>query len=60
MNTTSFGKLYSLAVDGQVYAQPLYVSAVNIAGGAYPGIHNVLYVVTMNNTVYALDADSLT
>ena len=54
VNSKQFGKLYSLAVDAQVYAQPLYMRGVNIAGRA----HNVLYVATMNNSVYAFDADA--
>ena len=54
VNPTRFGKLYSFAVDGDVYAQPLYVRGVNISGGS----RNVLYVATMNNTVYAFDADA--
>src|SRR5271169_1131967 len=54
VNPTQFGKLFSLAVDGQVYAQPLYMRGVNVAGGA----RNVLYVATMNNSVYAFDADA--
>src|SRR5580700_10796979 len=53
VNSTQFGKLYSVAVDGAVYAQPLYLWAVNIAGGA----HNVLYIVTEHDSVYAIDAD---
>src|ERR1700674_3853613 len=56
VNPTRFGKLYSFAVDGEVYAQPLYVRGVNISGGA----RNVLYVATMNNSVYAFDADAAT
>src|SRR5580658_6396383 len=52
VNTTSFGRLYNLPVDGQIYAQPLYVPGVIIPGA---GVHNVLYVVTMNNSVYAFD-----
>jgi hypothetical protein len=54
VNYTQFGKLFSVAVDGVVYAQPLYLSAVTIAGGT----HNVLYVVTEHDSVYAIDADS--
>jgi len=50
-----FGKLYSIPVDGSVYGQPLYVTGVNVPS---TGVHNVLYVVTMNDVVYAFDADS--
>ena len=57
MNPTGFGKLASRPVDGQVYAQPLYVSRVNIPG---KGIHNVVYVATEHDSVYAFDADSAT
>src|SRR5262245_60609468 len=46
----TFGKLFSRAVDGQIYAQPLY------AGGAI-GTRNVVYVATEHNSVYAFDAD---
>ncbi|MGC2111487.1 MAG: Ig domain-containing protein [Candidatus Korobacteraceae bacterium] len=53
----NFGKLFSVAVDGKVYAQPLYVSNVAIPG---KGIHNVFYVVSEHDSVYALDADSNT
>jgi uncharacterized protein YjdB len=56
VNTTTFGKLFSQAVDGNVYAQPLYVPNVSIAGGT----HNVLYVATEGDSVYAFDADSNT
>jgi len=48
-----FGKLFSRAVDGQIYAQPLIVSGINIAGK----VRNVVYVATMKNNVYAFDAD---
>ncbi|MGA8763611.1 MAG: choice-of-anchor D domain-containing protein [Candidatus Sulfotelmatobacter sp.] len=50
-----FGKIFSYPVDGQIYAQPLYVPNVAIAGGT----HNVLIVATENDTVYAFDADGL-
>jgi hypothetical protein len=55
VNVNRFGKLYSYAVDGSVYAQPLYVPGVVIGGTA----RNVLYVATMNDKVYAFDADSV-
>jgi hypothetical protein len=51
----TFGQLFTLALDAQPYAQPLYVPNVTIPG---LGTHNVLYVATMNDTVYAFDADS--
>jgi hypothetical protein len=51
---TTFGKLYTVPVDGYVFAEPLYLPGVNIGGGT----HNVLYVVTGHDSVYALDADT--
>ncbi len=54
VNVNQFGKLYSYPVDGAVYGQPLYVSGLTIQGAA----RNVLYVATMNDKVYAFDADS--
>jgi hypothetical protein len=55
VNINQFGKLYSYTVDGSIQAQPLYVPSVAVAG---QGTHNVLYVVTMNDVLYAMDADS--
>lgn len=57
VNKSSFGKLFTYNLDGYVYAQPLYVTGMNIPG---QGTHNVIFVATENNTVYALDADSNT
>lgn len=51
----SFGKLFSCPLDGAVYAQPLYVANLNLG---VSGVHNVVFVVTMNDSVYAFDADS--
>jgi Malectin domain/Legume lectin domain/Chitobiase/beta-hexosaminidase C-terminal domain len=55
VNSTLFGKLFSLPVDGYVYAQPLYVPALAIPGN---GTHNVLYVATEHDSLYAFDADT--
>jgi len=56
VNSTSFGKLFSQPVDGYIFAQPLYVSNVTIGGV----VHNVVYVATEHDSVYAFDADSNT
>jgi hypothetical protein len=50
----AFGKLFSCAVDGPIYAQPLWVANLAIGGGT----HNVVFVVTQAATVYAFDADA--
>ena len=54
VNATNFGKLFTFTVDGEVYGQPLYVSSVDISG---QGTHNVVYVATEHDSVYAFDAD---
>src|SRR5467141_54431 len=54
VTNSTFGKLFACAVDGEVYAQPLYVANFAIAGGT----HNVVFVATMNDSVYAFDADA--
>jgi hypothetical protein len=53
VNVSAFGKLHSFPVDSLVYGQPLYVPNLQIAGG----VHNVVFVITENNSVYAFDAD---
>jgi hypothetical protein len=54
VNSGSFGKLFSCPIDGYAYAQPLYVPNLSINGGA----HNVVFVATEMDSVYAFDADS--
>src|SRR5690242_4485456 len=51
----SFGKLFVRAVDDQIYAQPLIKLKLNIPN---KGVKNVVFVCTVNNSVYAFDADS--
>ncbi|MGH7138001.1 MAG: DUF4214 domain-containing protein [Pirellulales bacterium] len=54
VNAADFGKIATTPVDGEVYAQPLYVSGVNIDGG----VHNVVYVATEHDSVYAIDSNT--
>jgi hypothetical protein len=55
VTASQFGLLFTDAIDGEAYAQPLYVPAVEIPG---QGTHNVVYVATENDSVYAFDADA--
>jgi hypothetical protein len=56
VKSATFGKLFSRAVDGQIYAQPLYVANLTIAGAR----HNVVFVATEHSSVYAFEADGRT
>ena len=58
VNISQFAKRFSVSVDGQVYAQPLYVADVNITVGANQGHHRVVFVATEHDSVYAIDSDS--
>ena len=55
VNHNNFGHLFSAPIDYMALAQPLYMQQVNIAG---QGPHNVVYVVTQNDSAYAIDADN--
>lgn len=54
VNSNTFGKLFVINTDGKVDAQPLYAPNISIAGGT----HNVLFVASEHDTVYAFDADN--
>jgi fibronectin type 3 domain-containing protein len=60
VNYTTFGKLWSVRVQGQVYAEPLIETGVNITTGANQGVHNVVFVATEHDQLYAYDADAAT
>jgi hypothetical protein len=55
VNVNSFGKLFSLPVDSTMYAQPLYVPGLTMSDGL---VHNVIFLATENDSIYAFDADS--
>jgi hypothetical protein len=54
VNANQFGKLFNLTVDDDVYTEPLVYGNLNIGSG----MHNVVFIATVNNTVYAYDADN--
>jgi hypothetical protein len=58
VQSAHFGLIQNVALDDQVDAQPLVVPHVDIPTGPSPGVHDVVYVATESNTVYAIDAAS--
>lgn len=54
VNVNQFGKLFAAPVDGYIYSQPLYMPQVSVSSA----LHNVVYVATENDSVYAFDADN--
>ena len=54
VNTSTFGKLFSCQADGAIYAQPLWVPNLTVAGAS----HNVIIVATQHESLYAFDADA--
>jgi hypothetical protein len=58
VNTSQFGLLAGATLDDQVDAQPLVVTGVSITAGSHQGTHDVVYIVTENDTVYAIDASA--
>src|SRR6266446_4480488 len=55
VNVNQFGKLFSIPLNGVTFAQPLYVPNLQIPG---LGTHNVVYLATQHNWLYAFDADN--
>jgi hypothetical protein len=58
LTVANFSKMYSTPVDGQIYAQPLYVPNVTVASGPNAGPHSLAIVATQHDSLYAVDVNS--
>jgi hypothetical protein len=58
VGSSAFGLLKSIKLNDQVDAQPLFVPGVTITAGTHQGVHDVVYVATEGDTVYAIDAEA--
>lgn len=58
VGSSSFQQLLAVTLNDQVDGQPLFVPGVNITAGSHQGLHDVVYVATESNTIYAIDAES--
>ncbi len=56
VGSPSFAMLHGVTLNDQVDAQPLFVPSVNVTAGSHKGVHDIVYVATEGNTVYAIDA----
>ncbi len=58
VSSATFGKRYSTTVDGQIYAQPLVKTGVNITVGPNPGVQDVVFAATQHDSLYAINASN--
>jgi Ca2+-binding RTX toxin-like protein len=58
VNSTTFGKVFTVSVDGDVYAQPVVKEDVNITVSPHAGLHDVVFVATQHGSVYAIDGSA--
>lgn len=54
VRTSLFGKVFACPVDGAIYTEPLWMPALTVNGS----VHNVVFVATQHNSLYAFDADA--